>query len=40
MFLQNSHMDFLIFNVPAFGTRDFVEVIKIKWGCKDGALTQ
>ena len=36
----NSYVEALTPKVIAFGGKDFKEVIKVKWGHKDGALIQ
>lgn len=37
---QNSYTEALIPNVTVFGNKPYKHIIKVKWGCKAGALIQ
>ena len=37
---QNSYVETLTPNVTVFGDRAYNEIIKVKWGHKDGAVAQ
>lgn len=37
---QNSYIEALTPNVTVFGDKLYKQVIKVKWGCKAGALIQ